>query len=269
MGKAVAEQLGLITWLRATAVFRGYDAVMRPERKQHWDQECQFFGALFARLPKLKLAFDIGAANGEKTSVFLACGARVVAVEPTPVSAAYLRSVFRRTDGVTVIEKAVSDSQDLVNLYVVDRFGAMSTISEKCRKSFDNGPVIRSPDGTRPKVSSTVQVQTVTLDSLVNLYGLPDFIKIDVEGHEQRVLSGLSQPVPLVSFEANLPEFKQETIACIRRLDELDPKGRYNYREHGDFLMQEWVSGDAMRQIIAKTQLQYMELYCCSNIVHL
>ena len=40
-----------------------------------------------------------------------------------------------------------------------------------------------------------------TLDALIAEHGLPDFIKIDTEGHEAAVLQGLSAPVPALSFE--------------------------------------------------------------------
>jgi FkbM family methyltransferase len=40
-----------------------------------------------------------------------------------------------------------------------------------------------------------------TLDELIGKHGVPVFIKIDVEGFEEAVLQGLSQPVRALSFE--------------------------------------------------------------------
>jgi hypothetical protein len=40
-----------------------------------------------------------------------------------------------------------------------------------------------------------------TLDALIEQHGLPRFCKIDVEGFEAEILRGLSQPIPLLSFE--------------------------------------------------------------------
>src|SRR5271166_5815912 len=44
-------------------------------------------------------------------------------------------------------------------------------------------------------------VPMLTLDTLIEHFGMPHFIKIDVEGFEEKVLSGLSAQPPLISFE--------------------------------------------------------------------
>ena len=38
-----------------------------------------------------------------------------------------------------------------------------------------------------------IKVKVITLDKLLELYGTPDLIKIDVEGHEYEVLEGLNR----------------------------------------------------------------------------
>ena len=49
-----------------------------------------------------------------------------------------------------------------------------------------------------------------TLDSLIAQYGVPAFMKIDVEGFEDQVVSGLSIPVGAISMEFNLPKWVDE-----------------------------------------------------------
>jgi len=60
-------------------------------------------------------------------------------------------------------------------------------------------------------------------------YASPYFVKIDVEGHEPHVLRGLKRPVPYLSFEVNLPEFKQEGLECIELLGNIAADGKFNY----------------------------------------
>ena len=73
------------------------------------------------------------------------------------------------------------------------------------------------------------QVETVTIEQLVIAHGSPFFIKIDVEGHELSVLRGMRRPVPYLSFEVNLPEFRREGLECIQVLAKLAPGGKFNY----------------------------------------
>jgi hypothetical protein len=72
-------------------------------------------------------------------------------------------------------------------------------------------------------------VETTTLDSLISTYGNPHFIKIDIEGHEIHALEGLISKVPFITFELNLPTFIHEGIACIERLDYIDPTASFNF----------------------------------------
>src|SRR5262249_60695009 len=51
--------------------------------------------------------------------------------------------------------------------------------------------------------TAAIEVNVVTLDSLIDEFGVPDYIKIDVEGFDLEVLRGLSQPIALLSVEFN------------------------------------------------------------------
>jgi len=65
--------------------------------------------------------------------------------------------------------------------------------------------------------------------SLVLAARTPVLLKIDVEGFEVNVLRGMERPVPFLSFEVNLPEFRSEGLQCIAKLGSLAENGKFNY----------------------------------------
>ena len=91
-----------------------------------------------------------------------------------------------------------------------------------------------------------VEVELMTLDRAVELFGLPAFVKIDVEGFEAEVLAGLSQPLPALSLEVT-PEFLGHTFHCIDLLEQL---AEYEYRlspAESFAFSTEWQSGTQIR----------------------
>ena len=70
----------------------------------------------------------------------------------------------------------------------------------------------------------------VTLDSLIDEYGLPQFIKLDIEGYESYALRGLSQPVPFIQFEICASTVKSGQVwECFEQILDLSPNAMFNY----------------------------------------
>ena len=57
----------------------------------------------------------------------------------------------------------------------------------------------------------------ITIDKLINIYGIPDIIKIDVEGGEYSAISSLSQKVNQLCFEW-ASETNNITLKCLEHL---------------------------------------------------
>jgi FkbM family methyltransferase len=142
------------------------------------------------------LVFDIGAHVGNQTRCLAGLGAQVVALEPQPAFARWLRWLFRGDRRVTVVEAALGEQAGSASLYLSLRTPTVATLSADWIEAVGKASAF-----ARVRWEAPVEVPLITLDALIAEHGLPRFCKIDVEGYEARILRGLSQPIPLLSFE--------------------------------------------------------------------
>jgi FkbM family methyltransferase len=163
------------------------------------------------------LVFDIGAHAGNRVRAFAALGCQVVAVEPQPDFGRLLRALYRRSPRIVVVESAVADVPGRRSLSVSERTPTVTTLAAGWRDARAG-----DPDFDRVQWNRRIEVDTTTLDRLIEQFGVPAFVKIDVEGSEPAVLAGLGRPVPALSFEY-LPRALQEVQACLTRLITLGP----------------------------------------------
>ena len=187
------------------------------------------------------LVFDVGAHVGNRSRVFLRLGAYCVAVEPQPIFAALLRKLYGRNADFTLIQAALGSQHGAAALHISRRTPTVSTTASAWKDQ-----VARSPSFARVSWDDAVTAPQTTLDELITRFGLPDLCKIDVEGAELEVLSGLSQPLSLLSFEY-IPAVAAQAIACIARLESL---GRYQYNwspgESQQLQERTWLTSDQM-----------------------
>ena len=114
---------------------------------------------------------------------------------------------------------------------------------------------------------NTKEVETITLDQLSDYYGIPNAIKLDVEGYELNALQGLTRGIALIWFEANLPEFKEESILSVEKLVAIDRNYRFNYSVNttentlSKLELGSWVEGGEMMTTIENTELRFMEIF--------
>ncbi|MGL4398153.1 MAG: FkbM family methyltransferase [Hyphomicrobium sp.] len=176
--------------------------------------------ALYSRfLAPGQLAFDIGAHAGDRISSFRRLGARVVALEPQPLLMRALRLIHGRDRAVMLFQAAAAAEQGDLTMHLNTANPTVSTLSDSFLFAAHDA------DGWREQTwDGMTTVPATTLDRLIELIGPPAFIKIDVEGYEDRVLAGLSQSPPALSFEFTTIA-RDVAMRCLDRLAGLGPYG--------------------------------------------
>jgi FkbM family methyltransferase len=157
-----------------------------------------------------QLVFDIGASRGEYTEMYDWLDARVVAIEPHPD----LVGIIRRRVPAAIIEQIAVGAQEGAGELWIGAGEGESTLSDAYREILQRTTNVKM---------RALTVRVVTLDSLIARYGVPDFVKIDVEGYETAVLSGLTTRLPALSFE-----FHGSLLSELRKC--LSLLGDYRYR---------------------------------------
>lgn len=191
-------------------------------RLQKWTPEDEKRLAFYSSLiPASGLIFDIGANLGNRTKIFSRMGTRVIAVEPQTYCYEILSSFFRRDDNVTLI-KAALDAEEGESEIFISNAHTLSSMSPKWIEAVKESGRFSKRNWERKE-----NVRVTTLDRMIDLYGNPDFIKIDVEGLEDRVISGLSKPARLLSLEFT-PEYLTPTLSSLDHLNSLGPV-EFNY----------------------------------------
>ena len=162
------------------------------------------------RLPPGALVFDIGANVGMFSEVFASLGSRVVALEPNADCVRHIQISYPNT-GIEVLQSAAGSQNGLAVLNVSDARDDISSLSKDWMRAVE-----QQHSDYRGLWSKQVTVPVVTLDTLIERYGAPDFIKIDVEGFEEFVLDGLSIQPPLLSFEFNAA-YLDAAMRCLNK----------------------------------------------------
>lgn len=132
-----------------------------------------------------RTVLDIGANIGNHTLVFAETAARVIALEPHPLTFRLLELNSRDRANVTLLNLGASDRHTVVQAFAP-------------RGNMGGCSIGRHPDG------EPVQIKVQPLDDLPGLHDV-GLVKIDVEGHEEQAIRGmqklLSAHLPLVVFE--------------------------------------------------------------------
>jgi FkbM family methyltransferase len=146
------------------------------------------------------LVFDLGFHNGDDTDFYLAKGFRVVAVEANPRLVQSGNERFKReisADQLRIIHGAVSAAVGLQKFYIHPEKSDWSSCLQERAES----------DGSSAEV---VMVESICLADLCSQYGVPRYVKVDVEGCDVMVaqqVSQLQEKPTYISFETSKRDY--------------------------------------------------------------
>jgi FkbM family methyltransferase len=169
-------------------------------------------------VPQGGLVFDVGAHLGDRTRAFRHLGARVIALEPQDGPLRWLRRFHGGDDGVIIEAVALGRRPGRAELAVSPAHPSVATLDSQWMREVKE----RHGGFDHVRWSESVGVPVTTLDELIARFGAPDFVKLDIEGHEADALAGLSRPVAALSFEF-VRGTLERTLACLDRIDALGP----------------------------------------------
>ncbi len=138
-----------------------------------------------------RVAFNVGGNIGQAARVLAPNFHTVVSLEPCQESFDIL--LVESAPNVVCLPVAVSDHVGIVEL-------------TESANSIKTGQLTTGAALSWGETVGTREVECTTVDELARHYGLPDFVNVDVEGHEVAVLEGWTCNRPQVLIEVHRAE---------------------------------------------------------------
>lgn len=200
------------------------------------------------------LIFDVGSNIGNKSAKFLNLGAKVIAFEPQHDCFTYSLNRFKNNKNWK-IENLALDKKKGKEIIYISNFNTLSSMSSEFINKTKKQRFINY------NWDSGVEVDTDTLDNVIEKHGLPSFIKIDSEGYEFNILQGLTKSVNFISIEFT-PELYENTVKCIDYINNLNKENTlYNYgsKESKNFKFNNWQTKEMIIKFLKTLKHQTVE----------
>ena len=202
-------------WLKGSITgkrIKGTNMVLHYDRSQHLGflfskeivYEPAFCKVLLEQVKPGDLVFEIGSNIGQyslQISEKLGPQGKLICVEPDSDNFKWLTRNIQenKCENVILVNKAVTDKEGRMKMYKdTTTGGRMSSLIKEFSGAKEGG--------------RTEEVDVTTLTALYDLYGIPGFMKVDVEGAEQLVFA---DPLSIHTRTNYLIEVRKETKAYI------------------------------------------------------
>jgi len=208
--------------------------------------------------------FDVGANYGNRIEPIKNANLEIIAIEPQLECVKYLK--WRYKNMITIIPYGLGEKEGKKTMYISNAHTLSSFSNEWINATKESGRFSQYNWDNQRDINIT------TLDNLIIEYGIPQFIKIDVEGYEFEVLKGLSRPIKMISFEYTVPERKISVFDCIGRIKEISGDNAYfNYSigESMEWALTKWLSYEEIIQEIESNRFLdsgFGDLYAKTNV---
>ncbi len=242
--------------LKYSGAGKVYASVFKTVEKKQAIKELHFYRSF---LPACSLVFDIGANDGHKTVALTVISEKVIACEPDTHNLSILKARFRGNKKMSIEPFAISDHTGISHFFIHEPGSALNTINPDWKKILETENKGRWKENIRFS-ETVIKVNTITLDDLIAKHGLPEFIKIDVEGNEKNVLSGLAQAVKYISFEVLLPEFRDDAMACMDILGNLNRNTFFNYAIDESLVLPQFIPAADFKKILGNLEAAHFEI---------
>ena len=137
---------------------------------------------VFNKLSKDSVVLDIGAHIGQVTQyIDDKFGSKIYCYEPNNEIFKILKNNFSYKNNIELNNVAISDSKKNDSLYFTSTKSNLSDINESLKYSIEN---------RKKNISNEnfIKVQVITISELLNRFKKIDLIKINIEGHEYKIL---------------------------------------------------------------------------------
>ena len=190
--------------------------------------------------------FDIGANIGNWSLTNLNSCDKIISIEASPTTFQKLLSNVNNNPKIICLNYAVCNSNDEYITFYNCNADTLSTIN----KDWLDSDISRFYNQFKYDV---IKCKPITIDKLIELYGIPELIKIDVEGGEFECISSLTQKVNNLCFEW-ASETNDITFKCLDYLKSLGyDEFTIQFQDNYTYRPQFYKDIDFVKQCLSKT----------------